>query len=509
MAHFPNPTKNVFQQTFLRKPGADFRKLHQQEPRLALCYGAVVHTPARLRKNFAPHAARPASCHRKRLSMNPREAWVSTQLAHIFMRNARPTLHAAVLVIAVVVTMLYRHVDWRSLSVWVLAAGSVTALRYAILRAYRTRLDEADGVALREFMSLHGWAWPLSAVVWGGLMFVVYHRAPVEVQLLCMLVLSSIAATAVSSSPPSLSTFTAYCNGLGASVIAAMAWHMDFSGGVPSVLDTGAEMAVVLVFLAVAHVTGRRMHRAQRISLELQFDRQELIKALEDRKRAVAQAEAVRTRFIASAAHDLRRPVHSLGLYADWLTLEPEFATQIARKIADSTRKIDDLFDSLFSLAGLDPASLSVNLQPVDLAALIHTLAEEHLPLAREKGLRLRTRAAAGRALSDPVLLARLVGSLLSNALRNTHGGGVLLAARQRQGQWRIELWDTGTGIAHERHQVFSQGIPQQGTAEGFGLELAAIYRLSQLLGHPVGMTDRQGKGSVFWVELARYEEGK
>lgn len=439
---------------------------------------------------------------------SPREAWVNTQLAHAFMRNARPTLHAAVLVIVVVVTMLYPHVDTWDLWVWAVAAGSMTLMRYAILHAYRTRLAEADGVALREFISLHGWAWPLSAVVWGSLMFVVYHRAPVTEQLLCMLVLSSIAATAVSSSPPSMRTFTAYCNGLGASVLAALAWRMDFSGGVPSVLDTGEEMAVVLVFLWVSHITGRRMHRARHISLQLQFDRLELIKALEERKRAVGDAEAVRTRFIASAAHDLRHPVHSLGLYADWLTREPEFATQIARKIADSTRKIDNLFDSLFSLAGLDPATLTVHTQPVDLKALVHTVAEEHMPLAREKGLRLRTRGAAGRAMSDPVLLARLVGSLLSNALRNTHGGGVLLAARQRRGQWRIELWDTGAGIAYERQQVFSQGIPQQGTAEGFGLELAGIYRLSQLLGHPVGMADRQGRGSVFWVELARYEEG-
>jgi signal transduction histidine kinase len=438
--------------------------------------------------------------------MSPREAWVNVQLAHTFMRHAQPTLHAAVLVIMVVVVTLYPHVEPWGLWVWTLAAGSITMLRYIILHAYRRRLAEADGVALREFMSLHGWAWPLSAMVWGSLMFVVYHRAPVEEQFVCMLILSAIAATAVSSSPPCLRTFSAYCNGLGVSVLAALVWRMDVQGGVPSVLDTGAEMMVVLVFLWVAHVTGRRMYQALRISLELQFDRQQLIKALEDRKRGVADAETVRTRFIASAAHELRLPVHALGLYADWLTREPEFAVQIARKIGDSTHKIDELFESLFSLAGLDPASLNVHPQPVDMAALIHTLAEEHMPLAREKGLRLRTRTAAGRALSDPVLLARLVGSLLSNALRNTHGGGVLLAARQRQGRWRIELWDTGTGIAHERQQTFVQGIPQQGTAEGFGLELAAIYRLSQALGHPVGMAARQGGGSVFWVELARYE---
>lgn len=439
--------------------------------------------------------------------MSPREAWISGQLVHTFMRNAEPTLHAAVLVIGVIVAMLHEDVPSWDLWVWTVAAGSITFLRYAILHAYRKRLAEADGVALQEFMSLHGWAWPLSAVVWGSLMFVVYRRAPIEDQLVCILILAATAAVTVASSPPSLRNFTAYCNGLSGSVLAALAWRIDLTGGLPSMLDTGAEMAVVLVFLWVAHVTGRRMYRAKRTSLERQFDRQELIVALEERKQALADAEAVRSRFIASAAHDLRQPVQALGPYADWLTMEPEFAVQIARKIAESTRKIDEIFESLFDLAGLDPASLNVHLQPVDLPALIHTLTEKYTSLAHEKHLRLRTRSAVGRALSDPVLLTRLVGSLLSNALRNTHGGGVLLAARRRRGKWRIELWDTGTGTAHERQQTFSQGIPQQGMAEGFGLELAAVYRLSQLLGHPVGMTDRRGRGSVFWVELPWYEE--
>jgi signal transduction histidine kinase len=336
-------------------------------------------------------------------------------------------------------------------------------------------------------------------------MFVVYRKAPVADQLACMITLVAIAAAAAASSPPRLRSFMAYCNGLCASVLAAMAWRADWEGGMPSLLDTCGEMALALVFWAAARALGRRMHGAQRANLELQFDHRELIRSLADRKRAVQEAEAVRGRFIASAAHDLRYPVHALGLYADWLTMEPEFAAQIARKIANSTHKIDELFESLFKLAGLDPASLSVQLQPVDLAAFIHALAADYAPLARDKRLRLRTRAAAGQARSDPLLLQQLVGSLLSNALHNTHGGGVLLAARQRQGVWRIELWDTGAGIAHERQQIFFQGIPRRGTEEGFGLELAAIYRLSQLLGHPVGRAARQGGGSVFWVELAPY----
>lgn len=450
--------------------------------------------------------------------MSAREAWVGTQLIHTFMRHARPTLHAACVLIVIVVAMLYGEVEPGALWLWAAAVAAVTMLRYGILRNYRRQLADADDARLRAFMARYAWAWPLSAAAWGTLMFVVYRKAPVEDQLLCMVILVGIAVVAAASSPPSLRSFSAYCNGLCAAVLAAMGWELGWGldwglslnpglekEGLMALLEILGEMAVVLVFWALARVFGRRMHRVQRANLELQFDRQDLINSLADRKRAALEAEAVRSRFISSAAHDLRYPVHALGLYADWLAMEPEFAAQIARKIANSTRKIDELFESLFNLAGLDPASLDVRLQPVELPALVHELAAEYAPLARDKRLRLRARAAAGRALSDPVLLKRLVGTLLSNALRNTHGGGVLLAVRQRKGRWRIELWDTGAGIAHERQQIFFQGIPELGTEEGFGLELAAVYRLSQVLGHPIGMATRHTGGSIFWVELARY----
>lgn len=442
-------------------------------------------------------------------SLGAREARVGTQLIHTFMRNARPALHAACGLIVIVVAMLHGQVDTVALWLWAAAAAIVTALRYRILRSYRQYPADSDGAGLRAFMARYAWAWPVSAVVWGSLMFVVYRRAPLEDQLLCMVILVGVVVVAAASSPPSLRSFSAYCNGLGAAVLAAMGWELSLSfslekEGLAAGLEILGEMAVVLVFWGLARVFGRRMHRVQRSNLELQFDRQELINSLAERKRAAVEAEAVRSRFIASAAHDLRYPVHALGLYADWLAMEPEFAAQIARKIANSTRKIDELFESLFNLAGLDPASLDVHPQPVELAALVHELAAEYAPLARDKRLRLRTRAPAARAWSDPVLLKRLVGSLLSNALRNTHGGGVLLAVRPRQGRWRIELWDTGAGIAHERQQTFFQGIPELGTEEGFGLELAAVYRLSQVLGHPLGMATRHTGGSIFWVELAR-----
>jgi signal transduction histidine kinase len=178
---------------------------------------------------------------------------------------------------------------------------------------------------------------------------------------------------------------------------------------------------------------------------------------------------------------------------------------QIAPKIVRSTKAVSDLFNSLFDLAGLESDVLRVHLQEVDLAGLIQDLEAQYVPFARERNLRLRIRASSEKVRSDSVLLQRLVGNLLSNALRNTFRGGVLIAVRKRRGVPCIEIWDTGVGIAKEHQKVIFQEfyrVPLQGTEEGFGLGLAIVSRLSEALGHPVGMASRSGRGSVFWVEL-------
>jgi len=441
--------------------------------------------------------------------MSQREVWIETQQIHTFLRHARSTLHAASLLIGIVVVVLYQQAEPIGLWLWTLVAAAVTLLRYRILQYYWRGFADISGSTLGMFMARYAWAWPLSAVVWGSLMFVVYRKVPLHDQLLCVTILVGIAVAAMASSSPCLRSFLGYCNGLCVTILAAMAWELCLEerrkADIASVLNILGEMALVLFLWAGVRVLGRWVYRAQRANLELQFDRLELIESLAEKQRVAREADAVRGRFVASTAHDMRQPVHALNQYADWLLREPEFAAQIARRIADSTRRIDELFESLFNLAGLNPVSLQVRLQPVDLAALVNTLAVQYAPQARERRLRLRTRAIAAWVLSDSALLLRLVSSMLTNALRNTYGGGVLLAVRQHEAICRIELWDTGTGIARERHQNFFQGIPRQGTEEGFGLELATIYRLSQLLGHPVGMTDRRGRGSVFWVEFGQH----
>jgi signal transduction histidine kinase len=427
------------------------------------------------------------------------------RLIHTFMRYARPALHSALVLIVVMVAILYGHVDTPGLGLWAGAVTLVTLARYGVIGIYQRTLAGVSGAPLHAFMARYGWTWPASALVWGASMFVYFLKAPIYDQFLCMVVLVGMAGFAVGTFSSWLPCFKSYVNGLGASVVAALLYQLVMERGLPSTFNTYGMLALVLIYWAVIRISGQRFHEVQRVNLELQYDNSTLIKSLTEQSRAALEAVEIKNRFIASAAHDLRQPVHALDLYAGWLAAEPEFVEQITPKIVRSTKAVNDLFNSLFDLAGLEADPLRVNPQEVDLAGLLQDLEAQYAPFARERSLRLRIRAATGQVRSDPVLLQRLVGNLLSNALRNTHRGGVLMAVRRRRGVPCIEIWDTGVGIAKEHQQAIFQEfyrIPLQGTEEGFGLGLAIVSRLSEALGHPVGLASRAGRGSVFWVEL-------
>ena len=436
----------------------------------------------------------------------PREDWVDMRLARTFMQYALVSLHSSVLVTVVVVALLYDSVDPLTLGIWTLAAAGVAVLRYAAIFTFRRKFHGVSGPPLNAFMARWGWAWPAAGVIWGASMFVFFLKAPAYDQFVCIMVLVAMPAFAVGTFSANLRAFNGYVDGLALSVLAALAWQLLNGEALPDYSTTAGMLALALIYWSTVRLSGRRFYDVQRANLELEFDNDALVASLTAKTRSALDAVAVKNRFIASAAHDLRQPVHALSLYASWLVAEPELVAQIAPKILRSTRAVNDMFDSLFDFAGLENAVLQTNLQTVDLTTLLQDLELQYAPVALERKLKLRCRVVPGlKVRSDPLLLKRLVGNLLSNALKNTVTGGVLLAVRGRRGAVHIEVWDTGVGVAREHQQAIFQEfyrIPQPGTDEGFGLGLAIVSGLSQALGHPVGMLSRVGRGSVFWVQL-------
>ena len=435
-----------------------------------------------------------------------REHWVDMRLARTFMQYALPSLHSSVLVTVVVVALLYGSVDPWTLGVWTLAAMGIAVLRYAAIFTFRRKLDGVSGPPLKAFMARWSWAWPAAGVTWGASMFVFFQKAPAYDQFVCIMVLVAMPAFAVGTFSANLRAFNGYVDGLALTVLAALAWQLLSGQALPDYFTTAGMLALALIYWSTVRLSGRRFHDVQRANLELEFDNDALVASLTAKTRSALDAVAVKNRFFASAAHDLRQPVHALSRYASWLVAEPELVAQIAPKISRSTRAVNDMFDSLFDFAGLENAVLQPNLQTVDLTALLQDLELQYAPVALERQLRLRCRVVPGlKVRSDPLLLKRLVGNLLSNALKNTVTGGVLLAVRRRRSAVHIEVWDTGVGVAREHQQAIFQEfyrIPQPGTGEGFGLGLAIVAGLGRALNHPVDMLSRVGRGSVFWVQL-------
>ncbi len=230
---------------------------------------------------------------------------------------------------------------------------------------------------------------------------------------------------------------------------------------------------------------------------------------VEERTHELAAANQAKSRFLASASHDLRQPMHALGLFIAQLRArihEPE-TLAIVGKVESAVTALQGLLDALLDISRLDagvvtPTPVDFRLQP-----LFTRLELSFAPQAERKGVRLRAAPTRLAVLSDPVLLERVLLNLLANAVRYTGQGAILLGCRRHGDRVRIEVWDTGVGIAPEhRDAIFQEfyqvGNPERDRAKGLGLGLAIAARLARLLGSRIEMRSHPGKGSVFAIDL-------
>lgn len=246
---------------------------------------------------------------------------------------------------------------------------------------------------------------------------------------------------------------------------------------------------------------------------ELQRDMQRRVEAataeLAKQKAAAEQANVAKSRFLAAASHDLRQPMHALGLYVAALKpqLEGRDAAQTLGKIEATVSAMEELFNAILDVSKLDAGVIVPQRQPVALAALFERLRGDFQAEALSRGLRLRVRSQPLHVVGDPILLDRILRNLLSNALRYTRKGGVLLAARRRGKGVRVQVWDTGVGIAAEHlprifQEFYQVDNPQRDRSQGLGLGLAIVERIARLLGYQIEVRSRPGRGTVFSLDI-------
>lgn len=226
-------------------------------------------------------------------------------------------------------------------------------------------------------------------------------------------------------------------------------------------------------------------------------------------KEAAEQANLAKSKFLAAASHDLRQPLHALGIFSSMLAARagtPE-ERELSEHILGSVAALKMLLNALLDISKLDAGSVVPRREDFALAGLFGRLAGEYAPQARTKGLRLTVEECETGVNSDPALLETVLRNLLSNAIRYTEHGRVSLRCRTSDRQVMVEVVDTGIGIARKDQSTIFREFHQLHNTErdrskGLGLGLAIIDRLLHLLDHDLTLTSSPGRGSTFTITL-------
>jgi PAS domain S-box-containing protein len=233
------------------------------------------------------------------------------------------------------------------------------------------------------------------------------------------------------------------------------------------------------------------------------------ITELKQARERAEQADRAKTRFLAAASHDLRQPLHAIELFVAALeaSSEDEETHCIIGDLREASNAAGRLLNALLDVSELESGNFEARSMDFPVQQLLDRMLRVYGPQARERGLSLRMVPSSHVIHSDPNLLERILGNLLSNAVRYTQQGRILMGCRRRRNKLRIEVWDTGQGIPEgERQRIFEEfhqlDNPARERRRGVGLGLSIVRRLANILGHEIFLHSVRGQGSMFAVEL-------
>jgi len=241
--------------------------------------------------------------------------------------------------------------------------------------------------------------------------------------------------------------------------------------------------------------------------LAARFRNEDLVEQLRTQVELAARANQEKTRFLASAVHDLRQPLHALGLFCAALdrSLRGIPERPLIKNMMSSIEALDTSFGAMLDISRLDAGVVRPAPQSFPVRDIFRRLYQQFGGDAETRDISLRFRAARRIVHSDPQLLERVLANLVQNALRYTPQGGVLVAARRHGPNVALEVWDTGVGIPPEQRDLIFEEFyqidnPERDRSRGLGMGLAIVRRLCNLLGHSLEVQSRPGRGSMFRV---------
>jgi signal transduction histidine kinase len=278
----------------------------------------------------------------------------------------------------------------------------------------------------------------------------------------------------------------------------------------------GSGQALVLaalgsIFLLLLMRLTLEQNDALAAGLAARFQNEDLVEQLRAQVEVAARANQEKTRFLASAVHDLRQPLHALGLFCAALDQRLKGIPErpLIKNMLSSIEALETSFGAMLDISRLDAGIVQAEPQSFPVRDLFRRLYQQFGGDAESREISLRFRAARRLVLSDPQLLERVLANLVQNALRYTRQGGVLVAARRHRTDVALEVWDTGVGIPAAKldlifEEFYQIDNPERDRSRGLGMGLAIVRRLCDLLGHSLQVHSRPGHGSLFRVVVPR-----
>lgn len=435
------------------------------------------------------------------VSVNSLDAHIRAEQIRIVYNNMPSVLLSNSLVPLLLLYALWDEVSRTMMLMWVGLMLGLGILRFSLLVTFRyaapsPTLIDRWGVYLILSTFVSGCLWGVAGVV------LTVPDLPVQFSLI-MLILAGAGAASVISFAAYLPVFYAYF----------LPSLLPFVG---AALLRQEQIQLVMASAAILYVVALsffayNLHKVFSDSLRLRFENLNLVKELTEQKESAERANAAKTRFLAAASHDLRQPLHAMGLFVSALgeRVRGAVTRKLVLQLGASTEALRGLLNALLDISRLDAGVIQPRITPCSVQDLFDRLAHDYSAHALEKNISLRFVPTNYWVQCDATLLERIVRNLVSNAIRYTNKGGVRVGCRRCGEQLRIEVWDSGIGIAaHELdniyHEFYQVGNPERDREKGLGLGLAIAHRLARLLNHRIDVKSVPGKGSVFALTLPR-----
>ncbi len=424
----------------------------------------------------------------------------------LMMKNVSSTVIPVALLTLLMFWVLSNDSNALALKIWAIAAlvSNLNGYRY-------TRCQLSTGI---PFVRARHVAWGMAflnaidGALWGGLTWVALDTSTVAGSILIVSVIAGMAGGYMSTHSPVLPLFIAFVIPE-LIVVASKMWLL----GDPAYHALGLAAALYITALLSQ---ARNSSRSARAAIELRFENTELLGQLrvekaiaEEARHDAERANTAKSKFLAAASHDLRQPIHAQGLFLEVLSRTElnKQQSELVTSARAASEASSDLLNALLDFSRIEAGVIEPQLQPFRLQPLLNKIENELAPQADAKNIVYRSRETHISVRTDPVLLELILRNLVSNAIRYTTNGGVLVACRKHSTQAVVEVWDTGVGIAPEHQQeVFREfhqlGNPERDRRKGLGLGLAIAEGLARTMEHGLSLASTPHRGSVFRLTL-------